>query len=123
MSSPEPSETPVVQLSPPPDERIRRIVAGLIERTQARAITWEHGAPPDSWAVTVALTRFRVTGQDGQTPYSLDIFGEGEAFRFTTGSDEAWNAMLSRLYEVGRESTLANTADPLRSVEEQLGLS
>jgi hypothetical protein len=115
MSSPEP------QVS---GERLLRIVGGLIDHTRTKAIIWERGAPPDSWAVTVALSRFRVRTESGsgQPPYVLEVFGEGESLILRTGTSQQWDDALARLYSVAHQSAMESKADPLRQVEEQLGL-
>jgi hypothetical protein len=114
MSSPEP---------PGQKERLQRIVQGLIERTETKSIKWEQGAPPDSWAVTVALTRFRVRSleQPGQPPFALELFADRQ-INIQTGSDQRWDALIARLYAVARQSATEAGSDALSEVEKQLGL-
>lgn len=103
---------------PPPDERLWRIVEGLIRQTEAGQVAWETGSPPDSYAVTLSGIRFRVRSREGnqQTPYILDM--PGPLLQTGSGFPTARNELLQRLYEVARQSA----PDPLRDVEEQLGL-
>jgi hypothetical protein len=102
----------------PPEERLWRIVEGLIAQTEAGQVVWETGSPPDSYAVTLGDVRFRVRSRDGDghAPYILDL--PGPELQTDAGDQTAHNAQLQRLHEVARQSA----PDPFRVVEQQLGL-
>jgi len=105
-----------------PDQRLTRILDRLIERTEADDVEWEYGAPGDSYAVTIADLRFRIRTRDGneQPPYILEVMGPVSA------SIEDDVERLTRLYVAGRRSAIAHAPpppDPLRDVEQQLGLT
>jgi hypothetical protein len=104
-----------------------RILEKLIERTDADEIAWERAARPDSYAVTIAGTRFRVGSVqgNGQPPFVLEFLGDVGLPPMR--SDDAINPesrqiLLPRLYAAARTSTLKHALDLLGHVEEQLGL-
>lgn len=116
MSMPEPNDA----------ERLSRILDRLIERTEAGQIAWEAGAPPDSYAVTIADVRFRIRTRDanGQAPHVLDIMGQApEVVASDLGVVSSRNVQLERLYAVARRNVAERAADQLGSVEQQLGLA
>lgn len=106
-------------------QRLTRILDRLIERTEADKVKWETGAPADSYAVNVADTRFRIRSRngDGQAPYILDFGRKAiSPIESDVAAQPDRNAQLQRLYEVAKRSAIANAPDPLRNVEQHLGL-
>ena len=112
-----------------PDEmpvRITRIVGRLIELTEANKISWERGAPFDSYATDVATVRFRIRSVSGtgEPPYVLEFLGEAShTLPLVTGEtvDSDADRAIQRLYNAARSNTALNSPDPFDAVERELG--
>jgi hypothetical protein len=106
--------------------RIARILARLIELTDADELEWERGAPFDSYAVDVATVRFRIRSASGtgEPPYILEFLGEGSNVApVVTGDtiDSAQAELIQRLYNAARSSATRHSPDPFDAVERELG--
>jgi hypothetical protein len=101
--------------------RLLRIITRLTERTNTDEIIWERAAPPDSWAVDIGQTRFRVYPEGNERPgYVLDLMGPaGEQI---TSEDAEVAEALASLYRAADANGKRHTPDPFADIEARLGL-
>jgi hypothetical protein len=101
-----------------------RIIDRLIQRTANDSVVWQRAAPPQSWAVDIGQTRFRIypaQPADERRVYVLDVMGPvGDSI--TSDEGEA-GPRLESLYRVASENGTRHTPDPLLEVESELGLA
>jgi hypothetical protein len=109
-------------------ERLKRIVARLVEQSDANAVIWERATAfleGTGWAVDVLPYRFRIHSEGDESPvYILELVGQPALTPDTirTGADDEWNRLLEQLFRAARENAARNTPDPLDDVEARLGL-
>jgi hypothetical protein len=106
--------------TPEDQDRLARIIDGIVDGSAAGRIPWETAALPNSYGVNIGSLRFRIArivADDGTTSYSLDFPG-GDLPTVSSTEQGPLAERLEALYNAAKSIV----PDKLQEAEKALGL-